>query len=98
MPDIDISFDGRFYSVVVEDGSEDRVHDHVRTIERYAKELKAEHGRIERSLLVLLAGIQALDDARDASDREVIWAMNDTTVTLREAAGRISLLADRMGR
>ena len=97
MPDIEVSFDGRNYSLVVEAGSEERVHAHVRTLEQYAERLQGEHGRIERTLLVLLASILALDDSRDGSAVETIAVMEETTVALREAAGRVSLLAERIG-
>lgn len=98
MPEIEVSFDGRTYSLVVEEGSEDRVHSHVRTLEKYANRLQDEHGRIERSLLILLASIQALDDARDGTVGDTIAFIEETTIALREAAGRISLVADRMNR
>lgn len=98
MPDIEVSFDGRTYSLVVEPGSEERVHAHARTLEQYAKRLQEEHGRIERTLLILLASILALDDARDGSVGETIAVMDETTVALREAAGRVSLLAERISK
>ncbi len=98
MPEIEVSFAGRTYSLIVEEGSEDRVHAHIRTLEKYSNRLQDEHGRIERSLLILLASIQALDDARDGTVGETIAFMDETTVALREAAGRISIVADRMNR
>ncbi len=96
MPSIEVSFGGRAYSLLVEDGTEERVHAHVKTLEAYATQLQEEHGRIERSLLVLLSSIQALDDAGSQSEDETVAVLEETTVALREAAGRISLLADRM--
>ena len=96
MTSIEVSFGGRVYSLLVEDGSEDRVHAHVRTLEAYARRLQEEHGRIERSLLILLSSIQALDDAGSQSGDETVAVLEETTVALREAAGRISLLADRI--
>ena len=98
MPDIEVSFDGRTYSLVVEAGSEERVHAHVRTLEQYAGRLREEHGRIERTLLILLASILALDDAGDGSAFEAIAVMEETTIALREAAGRVSLLTERIGK
>ncbi len=98
MPEIDISFDGRIYTVSVEDGLEGRVHEHVRTLERYAEQLKDRHGRIERSLLVLLASIQALDDASGGSQDEALAAMDESMATLREVAGRVAQLAERVDR
>ena len=98
MPDVEVAFDGRTYSLVVDHGSEERVHAHVRTLEKYALRLQDEHGRIERSLLILLSSIQALDDARNGSVDESTAIVERTTVALREAAGRVSLLAARMGK
>ena len=97
MPEIEVTLAGQSYRFVVEPGSEERVRSHVATLDAYADRLLREHGRIERSLLVLMASIQALDDRPDLSGDEAVALMERTTIALREAAGRLAMLTEQSG-
>ena len=97
MAKVEIEINKKRYSVACAPGHEERVHRLGLKLDRRVRTIADVVGDLGDSRLFLLAALALLDEANDADGPMPIEIEQKAAEALKKAAGRIDVLASRLG-